>query len=93
MQVLLQGMISDVFTLASGIGIMPVVAILAAKHPKLAALVIPDAPVQPLGTFYLPRASEKDLAPLDSITHGMMQPRSTKVSFMSLESVRLFSRG
>ena len=79
MQVLLQAVISNVVTIASGIGIMPVVAILAAKHPKIASLLIPDAPVQPLGTFYLPNASEKDLEPVASVTHELMIPRSTKV--------------
>lgn len=79
LQVLLQAAISDVFTVASGVGIMPAAAILAAKHPKIAALLIPDAPVQELGTFYLPNASEQDLDPVDSMTHSLMTPRSIKV--------------
>ena len=93
MQVLLRGITSEVFTIASGIGVMPAVAILAAKHPKLAALAIPGAPVQPLGTFYLPRASEKDLAHVDSIAHGLLKPRSIKVSCMSFGRVWLRPRG
>lgn len=84
---LLKAVISDVFTIASGIGIMPVVAILAAKHPKIAALLIPDAPVQALGTFYLPHVSENDLDPVDSITHELMLPRSTKVRLAGSSSV------
>lgn len=79
-QVLLQAGISDAFTIASGVGIMPAAAILAAKHPKIAAMFIPDAPVQALGTFYLPNVSEQDLDPVDSITHELLLPRSPKVS-------------
>jgi hypothetical protein len=78
--VLLQAVISDVFTIASGVGIMPAVAILAAKHPKIAALLIPNAPLKSLGVFYLPNVSDrKELDPMDSITHSLMLPRSIKV--------------
>lgn len=76
---MLRSLISDVFTVASGAGIMPVIAILASKYPKTAALLIPDAPMHPIDCFYLPDLTEQDLDPLIAATRSEMMPRDIKV--------------
>jgi len=79
MQAVLRSLISDVFTVPSGVGVMPVIAILASKYPKIAALLIPDAPIHTITCFYLPDLTEQDLDPLMATTHTEMTPRDTKV--------------
>lgn len=78
LQAVLRGLISDVFTTNSGVGVMPIIAILAAKYPKTAALLIPDAPMIPLECFYLPDLTEHDLDPVIAATHSEVMPRDIK---------------
>lgn len=78
-QAVLRSVISDVFTIPSNIGVMPVIAVLASKYPKIAAMLIPDAPMHTISCFYLPNLTEQDLDPLMATTHIEMTPRDTKV--------------
>eukprot|EP00892_Ulva_mutabilis_P007601 jgi/Ulvmu1/5212/UM022_0005.1 len=85
-QAVLRGVVSDVFTVPSGIGVMPVIAILASKYPKIAALLIPDAPMHAISCFYLPDLTEQDLDPLIATTHAQMTPRDTKAMWVQEHS-------
>jgi hypothetical protein len=78
-QALLIALLAQTFTMASGAGVMPVIAILASKYPRIAALLIEDAPVHALDCFYLPDATEQQLDPVAAITHQQPFPKSTKV--------------
>lgn len=80
LQAILRSLISDVFTVPSGAGVMPVIAILASKYPKIAALLIPDAPMHAISCFYLPDLTEQDLDPLIATTQSEILPRDIKVS-------------
>jgi hypothetical protein len=80
-QAVLQCLVSEAFTGGSGLGVMPVMAILAVKYPKSAAHVVPRAPMQCIHEFYISNLSEKDLDPLVSETSCERVPASIEVRF------------
>jgi hypothetical protein len=78
-QAMLQSMVQGAFTPASGLGVMPAMPILAAKNPRAAAHVVPDAPMQRLRQFYISNVAEEDLEPLVAVTSRERAPAAVEV--------------
>ena len=76
---MLQGLISETFTIASGLGVMPAMPILAVKYPRSAALVVPEAPMHVLQQFYISNLAESDLDPLVAVTARERAPAAIEV--------------
>lgn len=78
-QAVLQGLVSESFTIASGLGVMPAMPILAVKYPRSAAMVVPEAPMCRLHQFYISNLSERDLDPLVAVTARERCPAALEV--------------
>jgi hypothetical protein len=76
MQIILEALISDAFTGASGNAVMPALRIMVIKHPLHASNLVLEAPMLSCGHFYMSSVSEQELTPMFVEAGSTLTPHS-----------------